>query len=73
MPKTKTTAKLVDQLFVTNIKMLPIVCSSASTFRGFIYTVTGKHGTISLFRKSDFLQNVTAFLCAEYVGFLICI
>ena len=67
MPKTKPTAKLVDQLFVTNIKMLPIVCSSASTY------ITGKHGTISLFRMSDFLQNVTVFPCAEYVGLLICI
>jgi hypothetical protein len=37
MPKTKTTGKLVDQLFVTNIEMLPMVCSSAGTFRGFIY------------------------------------
>ena len=71
MPKTKTTAKLVDQLFVTNIEMLPIVCSSAGTFRA-LY-ITGKHGTISLFRKSDFLQNVTVFPCAEYVGLLICI
>ena len=71
MPKTKTTAKLVDQLFVTNIKMLPVVCSSASTFRGFIYK-TGKHRTISLLRKSDFLQNATVFLCAEYFGLLIC-
>ena len=34
--------------------------------------ITGKHGTISLFRKSDFLQNVTVFPCAEYVGLLIC-
>jgi hypothetical protein len=37
MPKTKSTAKLVDQLFVANIEMLPMVCSSAGTFRGFIY------------------------------------
>ena len=35
--------------------------------------ITGKHGTISMFRKSDFLQNVTVFPCTEYVGFLICI
>jgi hypothetical protein len=34
MPKT---AKFVDQLFVSNIEILPIVCSSAGTFRGFIY------------------------------------
>jgi hypothetical protein len=27
--------------------------------------ITGKHGTISLFRKSDFLQNVTVFPCAD--------
>ena len=71
MPKTKTTAKLVDRLFVTNIEMLPIVCSSA--VHSVALYITGKHGTISLLLKSDFLQNVTVFLCAEYVGLLICI
>jgi hypothetical protein len=62
MPKTKTTGKLVDQLFVTNIEMLPIVYSSAGIFRGHVQRKECDFGAHHVIEYLD-IQKTIIYIC----------